>query len=227
MKPKDLKVPFSWEERKVFFDHDQKILYVPERCDRKNLQEEIFPSLDPFEKVCLEICSGNGEWICQKAMDHPDFFWVAIEKKFKRVQKIWSKAQNHGLDNLMIICGEAHEAMNHYLKDGIFDLIYINFPDPWPKKKHAKFRLMNAPFTKELSRLLKPHGELCFLTDDPDYSKESIDVLLQESTLASQIDEPYYHSDIQDYGTSYFRSLWEEKKRCFYFSKFQKKCKHS
>ncbi len=226
MRPKDLKSPFAWQSRRVMIEHYQRILYVPERCQRVDLKKELTKIINEFENVQIEFCSGNGDWVCQKAQHNPKILWVAVEKKFERVQKIWSKIQNTGLKNVFIVCGEALEVATYYLEDCLVDEIYINFPDPWPKNKHAKFRLIELPFTKQIHRLLKPYGKINFVTDDKNYSSKSIQVFLEGDYFDSQFSDPFYRSDIQEYGTSYFRSLWEEKKRGFYFSKFQKKCKH-
>lgn len=226
MKPKNLKPPFSWEDRQVLIDQDQKIIYVPPRCERKDLKRALKDIFEPSSEIHMEYCSGNGEWVHQRAIENPHVLWVAVEKQFKRVRKIWSKVKNSQLDNLWIVCAEALDFTENYLTEDTFDKIYIHFPDPWPKKKHAKFRLMQPPFVKELGRILKKGGEIQFLTDNPDYSLQSIETLLQEKTLSSKIGSPYYHSNLDEYGTSYFCRLWQEKKRSFYFSKFQKTCKY-
>ncbi len=227
MKPKDLKTPFIWSKREVIIDHEQNILHIPKRCDRKDFSKELQNILAGHAQVHIEYCSGNGEWIHQKALLHPDILWIAVEKQFKRVQKIWSKKQNSSLRNLFIVCGEALEASEYYFKSHSVDEVYINFPDPWPKNKHAKFRLVQGAFVKQLYRILKPLGIVNFLTDDGPYSGQAIQTFLKSDLFTSQIGAPFYESEIQDYGSSYFRSLWEEKKRGFYFSKFQKKCKHN
>lgn len=226
MKPKDLKSPFIWEERHVFFDHDQKVIYVPLRCERKNLTDDLTNLFDSFSEIHLEYCSGNGEWIHQRALENPNILWIALEKQFKRVRKIWSKSQNSNLNNLWIVCAEALDFTENYLPEDLFDKVYIHFPDPWPKKKHAKFRLMQPSFVKQLARILKGGGEIQFLTDNSDYSLQSIKALLEEDVLSSKIASPFYHSKLDEYGTSYFCRLWQEKKRSFYFSKFQKTCKY-
>lgn len=227
MKPKDLKVPFKWSERRVLWDEIENILYLPNRTERKNFAAPIKNLFGSFSKVYLEYCSGNGEWICNKAFENPEILWVAVEKKFQRVQKIWSKSKNLDLKNLFIVCGEAEEATEHYFFKNAVSRVYINFPDPWPKKKHAKNRLIQTDFIQQLDRILKNDAEVYFLTDDQSYSSQAIHVFLEDcSPFSSSIEPPYYLQDVGDYGSSYFKSLWEEKKREFYFSKFHKKCKY-
>lgn len=226
MKPKDLKPPFKKDSKEVFLDLSEGVLYIPERVERKNLKEEIKKYFSSFNCIHLEFCSGNGEWLHKKALEHPEILWIGVEKQFKRVRKIWSKAKNSELKNIFIVSGEALEFSENYLYDDCIDQIYINFPDPWPKNKHAKFRLIQSHFTAQMSRILKEGGHVNFLTDDFNYSKQAISVLLTEKSFLTEFDHPHYHSDLGDYGSSYFRRLWEEKKRSFYFSKFQKTCKY-
>lgn len=227
MKPKDLKVPFIRSQRRVVLDCQNRILFLPPRVDRQNFIKEIEILFSEYPTRNVEFCSGNGQWIHQKALEYPDILWVAVEKKFERVQKIWSKMQNDGLKNYFIVCGDALEAAEHYFLKGTFDAAYINFPDPWPKTKHAKFRLMQPSFIQLISTILKDKAWVHFLTDDPKYSKQTIHAFMEMPHLfQSGLPVPYYETDIQEYGPSYFRSLWEEKKRGFYFSKFQKTCKY-
>src|SRR5690348_6324632 len=133
MKPKDLRFPFTWEERKPLI-HD-KVLFVPKLYDRHQewsfpAWEEIFGSSAPLN---IEYCSGNGSWIVEKAKRDPCTHWVAVEKRFDRVQKIWSKMKNEQISNLFIVCGEALAFTTYYAHANSFAQLYINFPDPWPK----------------------------------------------------------------------------------------------
>ena len=142
MKPKQLKPPCSWEDRRVILDDG--ILFVPDYFDAYD--SFTFPGWDSPEvfgtqrPVHVEFCSGNGTWIAEKAQQHPDVNWVAIEIRFDRVRKIWSKKKNLGLDNLFVVCGEGLRSSHHYFPEGSVDTVYVNFPDPWPKKRHAKHR---------------------------------------------------------------------------------------
>ncbi len=227
MRPKNLKVPFSWENRAIYFDQHEKIFYVPPRCDQTLNPLKLEEIIPPHVPIHLEYCSGNGEWICQKALEQPEIFWIGVEKRLARVKKIWSKMKNLNLNNLLIICGEAYEVTARYLADDKIKEAYINFPDPWPKNRHAKFRLVEPTFVKELIRVLGDDGRICFVTDDPTYSMQSIEVFLSQNELVSEIGSPYYSTLNEDYGNSYFKTLWEEKKRSFYFSKFLKTCKYT
>lgn len=210
VKQKDFIIPFTWEERRCqLFD---KIVFIPEYFDRHDLWT--FPDL--FEReapVYVEYCSGNGSWVLQKAQEEPHVNWIAVERKFERVRKIWTKRQNLGIQNLVIVFGEALKFSRFYLPASTVDQIYINFPDPWPKKKHAKNRLIQDPFVLQMQRIAKRGAKAIIVTDDPVYSEQISSEMRNEERWTSLFPEPYYSNDWDGYGTSYFDALWREQGR--------------
>ncbi|MCK4934089.1 MAG: tRNA (guanine(46)-N(7))-methyltransferase TrmB [Simkaniaceae bacterium] len=210
MRPKDLKFPFSWEKRHPLIS--KGVLYVPEYY--KNHDQFLMP---PFEdaslfgndqKVFIEFCSGNGEWIFNKALENPKINWIAVEMQFKRVRKIFSKRENAGLSNLFIVAGEALTFMRSYLKDDSCHAAYVNFPDPWPKDRHAKHRLIRESFALELGRILAPFGTAEFVTDDLTYAKQMMGVMAKLPIWSNVEKLPF-----DNYGTSFFERLWRQKGR--------------
>lgn len=225
MKPNDLKSPFRWENRQVMI-HD-RVWYFPKIC--KQADDYCFPGWnhrDTFDRkgeICVEYCSGNGAWIAAKAEQNKHQNWLAVELKFERVRKIWAKIKNLQLDNLMVLCGEGYDATRRYFTDESVDAVYVNFPDPWPKTKHAKHRIIQPRFAVEVKRILKSGGVLTMVTDDPDYSKIMVEVLRCSEGFESVYPEPYYVNENPDYGNSYFEDLWREKGKNIYYHAFRKK----
>jgi len=224
MKPVNLKVPFSWDDRQIIIeDH---VWYVPSY--QAIPQPFTFPGWDHpsvfgnSNPVIFEYCSGNGAWIAAKAAENPHLNWVAIEKKFVRARKIWSKIKNHQLTNLFVICGEGYLVTNRYIADNSISSIYMNFPDPWPKNKHAKNRLIQDGFIDEIARILKPEGHFTFVTDDPTYSEWTIDVVSRHLLMKNCCPSPFYATEMEGYGTSYFDQLWREKGKTIRYHQFQK-----
>ncbi len=219
MKPKDLKYPFSWEERRPLIQG--RIFFVPAFYQEHNLFT--FPSFDDAaifgndNPVHLEYCSGNGTWIFEKARTYPELNWVAVEMDFERVRKIASKISNEKLDNLFVICGEALTFTRNYLKDIVIDQIYVNFPDPWPKDRHAKHRIFQLPFALETARVIKPGEKGIFVTDDPLYSEQITSVMLASGKWEAQHPAPYYVTEKEGYGTSFFEELWREKGKTIHY----------
>jgi tRNA (guanine-N7-)-methyltransferase len=227
MKPKDLRHPFPFSERRPHFS--EGIFFVPSYYDKHH--EFTFPTFDHPDlfgntnPVFLEYCSGNGSWIVEKALEQPQVNWVAVEKDFERVRKIWSKIQNNNLQNLRIICGEALTFTKHYLLDASLDHIYINFPDPWPKDRHAKHRLIQPPFSLEMARVLKPCQKAILVTDDSTYCAQMCRVMVSTPSFKPSFVAPYWVSDWEGYGTSFFESLWRKKGKTIRYIQMEKEAK--
>lgn len=210
MKPKQMKSPFSWKERRPAIS--DSVLYVPAHYDKHH--EFCFPGWESKEvfgrnaPLHMEICAGNGDWIVAQAQKYPDENWVAVEIQFDRVRKIWSKKHNQGLKNLFIVCGEGYTFLRHYVAKEAFSAIYVNFPDPWPKKKHEKKRLLSLLFLQELARIGKKGAMLTIVTDHVDYSLQTLSYLNALAAWSPCYPPPYYVTEYPDYGTSYFESLF-------------------
>ncbi len=225
MKPKDLKCPFKWETRRPLV-HD-RVLFVPTYFDRHH--EWTFPGFsDPGifgneHPVLVEYCSGNGDWVVAKAMEFPGLNWIAVEKRFDRVRKIWSKMKNQGVNNLLIVCGEALTFSRFYLPSSSIDEVFVNFPDPWPKRGHAKHRLIQTPFAEECARVVQPGGNMTLVTDDDDYSQQMIALLTAHQYWASRFPDPYHVTSWPGYGDSFFDALWRAKGCVIRYHQFERK----
>jgi tRNA (guanine-N7-)-methyltransferase len=224
MKPENLKSPFTWAQRHIMIQ--DRVWYVPDSCEdhaKFSFPGWVHPQMfDQERPICIEYCSGNGAWIAAKALAYPDFNWVAIERKFDRVRKIWSKIKNFSLFNLLIVCGEGYRVTQNYIPASSVQAVYINFPDPWPKKRHAKHRLIQVPFIEEIYRVLQPSGVLTMVTDDVDYSEEMIHTLNQVAGFQSLFSHPYYVNEFPSYGNSYFEDLWRQKGKNIRYHAFRK-----
>jgi tRNA (guanine-N7-)-methyltransferase len=199
MKPKDLPYPYKWEERRPLLKDN--IFYVPEYYFKH--KKELFPNLQEYfgndRPICLEYCSGNGEWILERAQKHPEINWIAVEIWFERVRKIYSKRVNYGVDNLLIISGEGLTFSREYLPEHCLDKVYVNFPDPWPKDRHAKHRIIQRSFVDELKRTVRPEGTVTLVTDNVPYKKQ----MEYEMQKWPKVNEGH-----ENYGSSFFERLW-------------------
>lgn len=222
MKPKTLKFPFPYQERRPLLADD--VLYVPKCYEDHNLWDktDLHNKIANFSSVSLEYCSGNGTWIAEKAKQNPSSLWIAVEKRFDRVQKIWAKKHNLLIPNLLIVCGEAYTFTHYYLQSNTIDQVFVNFPDPWPKQKHAKHRLIQKPFIDEVTRITKPSAQVIFATDDEPYSLQMIEEMQREGLWKSSFSAPFYTTEWDAYGTSYFEDLWKSQGRIIRYMMFTK-----
>jgi tRNA (guanine-N7-)-methyltransferase len=221
MKPKNLKFPFKWEERTPQISNG--VLFVPQYYDKHHEwpKDDWHSLFQNYANKNVEYCSGNGTWIIEKAKQDPEVLWIAVEKRFDRVRKIWSKKQNYNIHNLLIVCGEAYVFSRYYLNESSLDHVFVNFPDPWPKEKHAKNRLLQKNFVEELSRLVKKGGTTTLVTDDEPYSGQIIFEMCQSKLWDPCFQDPYYRTEWPGYGDSYFDQLWREKGRMIRYMQFE------
>lgn len=225
MKPQDLIPPCSREEKHVCIH--ERVWYVPIFSSEKiQLNPFVFPGWDHPDffgnnnPVHVEYCSGNGAWIAEKAVQHPTINWIAVERKFERVRKLWSKIHNLNLKNLIVLCGEAAHATEKFFPAHSIQNIYINFPDPWPKRRHERHRLIQVPFLQQLSSILTPDGKLTVVTDDKPHSEWLIETAEAHGKFTSSYPDPFYLNNYQEYGSSYFESLWRSQGKTIYYHEY-------
>lgn len=212
MTVKDFWIPCTFETRKsMLLD---RLLFIPEYYDdHASFEMPDWADLEMFgndNPVSLEYCSGNGQWIIEKALNEPQKNWIALEKRFERARKIWNKLQKAHIPNLYIVFGAAEDFTKYYAKDNSIDESYMNFPDPWPKTKHAKNRIVQSSFVTELSRILKPQARATFVTDNVKYSQQIISTFQKNSDWKSAFAEPFFTHEWPEFGTSYFDQLWRD-----------------
>lgn len=180
---------------------------------------DIFGNSNP---VKIEFCSGNGQWIAQRAAADPSANWVAVEMKFGRTRKIWAKIKNLELENLFVVNGEAEQASQLYFPKNSVHEIFINFPDPWPKRRHERHRLVKPAFVIAMAELLTENGTVTIVTDDASYSEWTLNIFKNSPLFVCNLPSPYYTTNWPDYGHSYFEALWREKGRTIRYHHFQK-----
>lgn len=168
--------------------------------------------------LCIEFCSGNGEWIEQKARKSPECRWIAVEQRLDRAHKIWFKKERGGLRNLLIACAEASLFCHMHLSDQSVSQCFVNFPDPWPKKKHAKHRLLNLHFMQQIESILKPQGHLFVASDDANTTERLQEILIMMKGFEHYTECFLPNQSFQHYGGSYFESLWRSKGKNIYLT---------
>ncbi len=125
----------------------------------------------------LEIGFGNGQFITQLAKDNPGTNYFGIEIYSEGIRKALFRVDELHLSNVYVHKGEAKDALSHFFPDDYFKAIYINFPDPWPKKKQKKRRFITSESIKVVASKIKPGGMLYIATDDADYAEQINEVL--------------------------------------------------
>jgi tRNA (guanine-N7-)-methyltransferase len=120
-------------------------------------------------EVWLEIGFGGGEHLATQAERRPDALMIGVEPFLNGVASALRHIDERGLENVRIVQGDARDIVGR-LPDSSLDRVVILFPDPWPKTRHHKRRLMQPDFIADLARATRPGGRLGFATDWRDYA---------------------------------------------------------
>ncbi len=133
-----------------------------------------------------EIGFGNGENLIALAATHPDRDYLGIEVHRSGVGRVLLAAEERQLANVRVICRDAVEVLETLLAPQSLDEVLILFPDPWPKKRHHKRRLVQGRFIALLADRLKPGGRLRLATDWQPYAQAMLEVLGAEPRLRNE-----------------------------------------
>jgi len=153
--------------------------------------ERILNLVDIFENtapVTIEIGFGMGKATAIIAADNPDRNYLGIEVHRAGVGRLLGEIEKRGLTNIRIIEHDALEVLEHMIPDGSVQAFHIFFPDPWPKKRHHKRRLVQRPRTNLLARKLAPGGYLYMVSDWEPYAEEAFFELTATPHLENMYD---------------------------------------
>jgi len=131
-------------------------------------------------EVVLEIGFGGGEHLVAQASAHPDARFIGVEPFLNGVASCLRHVEEANVSNVRIHNGDARDVIAR-LPDASLNLCYILFPDPWPKARHHKRRLIQPEFLGELARVLKPGAEMRFATDWANYAEWTLEQFIRYS----------------------------------------------
>ena len=129
---------------------------------------KLFPT---SQQIIMEIGFGMGEGTALIARDFPQDGFLGVEVHPPGVGKLMAKCEEFGANNVRIIERDVHEVFHYMLSDHSLDGIHLFFPDPWPKKRHNKRRIVNANFLAQVHAKLKPGGFIHIATDWVPYAE--------------------------------------------------------
>jgi tRNA (guanine-N7-)-methyltransferase len=144
--------------------------YEPRRLDL----EAVFGRRAPR---VLDIGFGDGEALVTSAANYPSLDYLGVEIHEPGVGHLLLLLERAGIGNVRIVMADAVEVIEHMLEDGSVDAINLFFPDPWPKKRHHKRRIVQADFLAQCARVLKGGGLMHIATDWADYAEHALAAL--------------------------------------------------
>jgi len=166
--------------QKKNYDQLLPIYGIPYKPEGTLLSE----SFGPHDLLVVEIGFGMGDATLELAQKFPLTAFVGVDVHLPGVGRVLGEIQTQNLTNLKIIHHDAVEVLDTVASQSV-DGFHIFFPDPWPKKKHHKRRLLQQPFVKKLVEVLKPGGYLYFATDWEEYALEVRDLLRSFGNLST------------------------------------------
>jgi tRNA (guanine-N7-)-methyltransferase len=141
-------------------ENSQIVVAQPEEW--KGKWQERFPKNQPIQ---IEIGMGKGQFITGMAKANPEINYIGIDMQVSVVSFALDKVLAEQLPNVQLLHVDG-SALTNYFADGEVDQIYLNFSDPWPKKRHEKRRLTSKEFLSVDEQILRPQGEIHFKTDN-------------------------------------------------------------
>jgi len=125
----------------------------------------------------LDIGFGDGEALLTAAARFPGIDYLGVEVHEPGIGHLLTLLERSGIDNVRIVDRDAVDVIRHMLPDGAFDAVNLFFPDPWPKKRHHKRRIVQPEFVAAVAAVLKPGGLFHIATDWADYAGQIAGVL--------------------------------------------------
>ena len=180
---------------------------------RKYIAEYIIPTIDVinFDKptdlrklldrdfVVIDFGCGMGDHTRTLSATHPDWGILAMDVHTPGVCDVADIAHSNGFDNIAVHLGDGIDILRDHLADDTISEVHVLFPDPWPKARHNKRRVIQTSFLEILSRVLVPNGLVHMVTDDDSYA-EHIQEVIEGSSQFNQVDPDFIVPD-----TSYHR----------------------
>ena len=137
----------------------------------------------------LEIGFGGGEHLAAQAAAHPDWCFLGAEPFLNGVGSCLRHIEESGVTNVRLWHGDARDVLAR-LTDASLDRVYILFPDPWPKTRHWKRRLIQPDFLDDLARALKPGGDVRFATDWKHYAAWTLELFTRDPRFSWTAERP-------------------------------------
>ena len=143
----------------------------------------------PGAPLELDLGSGKGRFLLARAAKHPGTDFFGVDRMLRRIRKVDNRVRRIPLPNVRLLRAEAFYTVAYLLPPASVDLLWVLFPDPWPKARHQNHRLFNPLFMDALHRVLKPGAVLQFATDHAPYAGDVRAIFAADARFAPA--EPY------------------------------------
>ncbi len=177
--------------------------------------EALFPL--KISEVRLEVGFGGGEHLVWQARNNPDVGFIGCEPYLDGLVKALIAIEEHGLQNVRLFADDVRPLLR-WLPEASLQRVYILFPDPWPKKRHAKRRLVSPGLLNLLAKVMVPQAELRIATDIGDYARTALLSIRTSGAFTWQAEGP---QDWRERGADWPQTRYEAKargqgRRCYF-----------
>lgn len=161
---------------------------------RRLERAEVFADKAPLE---VDLGCGDGSFLLEMARHHPERRFLGVERLLGRVRKVCRLAHQARLPNLKVLRLESLYTVQWLLPAHSVSRLHLLFPDPWPKARHHKRRMVQAPFLHALEKVLVPGGEFLFKTDHPGYFEWAVEEIDAFGRLETRPwdDDAFFHPE--------------------------------
>ena len=169
-------------------------------------------------RLCVDLGFGRGEFLWHLAESDPAGSYLGVEYSFKRVLKMARRLARSEVRNVRLLEARAERVVAELLPPASVRAFSVNFPDPWPKKRHRKRRLVTPAFVRRLAERLEPGGGLELATDHAGYAEEMEAALVGEPLLANAFAPEPFRTEVPGRPpTAYEREWRAEGRTCRFF----------
>jgi tRNA (guanine-N7-)-methyltransferase len=185
---------------------------MPADYFRRYSADDIFGNDQPLE---IDLGCGDGSFLIEMAKHYPDRNFLGVERLLGRVRGVCKRIQELGLTNVKVLRLESQYTLEYLLEPHSVSRLHLLCPDPWPKARHHKRRLVQQEFLHILQKALKPSGEFLFKTDHPEYHEwtlEQVEAFNSANSEKTMNLVPWPEGDEDGsfyYPKTDFQRLWE------------------
>ena len=172
-------------------------------------------------RLVVDLGFGRGEFVMALAEKAPEIPFLAVEYSLKRVHKMARRLAATELENVRLVHGRAEVVVGEHLPDASVDCFWVNFPDPWPKKRHRRRRLLQPAFVRQLVRCLVPGGRIEVATDHEGYAEHVHEVLSAEPRLLNLHAPEAFRGEAHDRPCTAYELEWRAQGRRFHFFSYR------
>ena len=170
--------------------------------------------------LVVEIGYGRGEFLLGLAEQGPEQAFVGIEYSFKRSLKMARRVARLGIENVALVEAPAEQVLRDALPDASVACFWLNFPDPWPKKRHFRRRFVQPATLELVARRLMPGGLLRIATDHPGYAEWIDEQLAACPALANRYAPERWRPAVEGRRATAYELEWRAQGRSFFFFEY-------